>query len=151
MKPYLRTTDSHVGQIECVQPLRLPLSHRFTFTTSSLSETSSFWEEVVGLPLVLDQGTCRIYRISPDGYLGFCEKEGMSTAKDGMIITLVTEKVDEVIAKLGARGLVLEKEPVFNPTFNIYHAFFRDPNGLLVEVQRFEDPQWPKSHSRLSR
>ena len=94
------------------------------YYTSSLSETSSFWEEVVGLPLVLDQGTCRIYRISPDGYLGFCEKEGMSTAKDGMIITLVTEKVDEVVAKLGARGLVLEKEPVFNPTFNIYHAFF---------------------------
>ena len=75
----------------------------------------------------------------------------MNLPYPGMIITLVTEKVDEVVAKLGARGLVLEKEPVFNPTFNIYHAFFRDPNGLLVEVQRFEDPQWPKSHSRLSR
>ena len=75
--------------------------------------------------------------------LGFCEKEGVSTAKDGMIITLVTEKVDEVVAKLRARGLVLEKEPAFNPTFNIYHAFFRDPNGLLVEVQRFEDPRGP--------
>ena len=81
----------------------------------------------MGLPLVLDQGTCRIYRISPDGFLGFCEKEGVSAAKDGMIITLVTEKVDEVVAKLRARGLVLEKEPAFNPTFNIYHAFFSRP------------------------
>ena len=120
------------------------------YYTDNLAETSTFWEELVGLPLVLDQGTCRIYRISPDGFLGFCEKEGVSTAKDGVIITLVTEKVDEVVAKLRARGLVLEKEPAFNPTFNIYHAFFRDPNGLLVEVQRFEDPQWPKPHSRLS-
>ena len=120
------------------------------YYTHSLSETSTFWEEVVGLPLILDQGTCRIYRISPDGYLGFCEKEDVSTAKDGVIITLVTEKVDEVIAKLRARGLSLEKKPAFNPTFNIYHAFFRDPNGLLIEVQRFEDPRWPKPHPSLS-
>ena len=84
------------------------------YYTDNLAETSTFWEEVVGLPLVLDQGTCRIYRISPDGFLGFCEKEGVSAAKDGMIITLVTEKVDEVVAKLRARGLVLEKEPAFN-------------------------------------
>ena len=33
----------------------------------------------------------------------------MSTAKDGVIITLVTEKVDEVVAKLGARGLASRK------------------------------------------
>ena len=121
------------------------------YYTASLSETSTFWEEVVGLPLVLDQGTCRIYRISLDGYLGFCEKEGVSTTKDGVIITLVTEAVDEVVTKLRTRGLVLEKEPAFNPTFNIYHAFFRDPNGLLIEVQRFEDPKWPKPQSSRSR
>ena len=120
------------------------------YYTHSLSETSTFWEDVVGLPLILDQGTCRIYRISPDGYLGFCEKEDVSTVKDGVIITLVTEKVDEVIVSLRARGLSLEKEPAFNPAFNIYHAFFRDPNGLLIEVQRFEDPTWPKPQSSLS-
>ena len=25
----------------------------------------------------------------------------------------------------------------------IYHFFFRDPNGYMLEIQRFENPNWP--------
>ena len=152
MKPYLRTTDSHVGQIVCAQPLRLPLSHRFISTTRvAFLRLPSFWEDVVGLPLILDQGTCRIYRISPDGYLGFCEKEGVSTAKDGVIITLVTEKVDEVIVKLRARGLSLEKSlRLTRPSIFTMH-FFVTRMVCSSKCSDSKIPQWPKPHSRLSR
>jgi hypothetical protein len=27
---------------------------------------------------------------------------------------------------------------------NIYHCFLRDPNGYLIEIQRFLDPAWPR-------
>lgn len=112
------------------------------YETDDLRKTAAFWEEQVGLPLVLDQGTCRIYRVSSSGFIGFCEKETVPK-HEGVIITLVTSDVDEVVERLRAQGIKLEKEPTFNPTYNIYHAFFRDPNGYLVEVQRFEDPAWP--------
>ena len=36
----------------------------------------------------------------------------------------------------------IEKGPVFNPDFQIYQMFLRDPNGYLIEIQRFEDPRW---------
>jgi len=114
------------------------------YFTEDLSSTAAFWEDVVGLPLVLDQGSCRIYRVSRDGFIGFCER-AEEVSSEGVIITLVTGKVDEVITSLRKRGLTLEKEPAFNPKYNIYHAFFRDPSGYLVEIQRFEDPTWPSS------
>ena len=36
----------------------------------------------------------------------------------------------------------IEKGPVFNRDFQIYQMFLRDPNGYLIEIQRFEDPRW---------
>jgi catechol 2,3-dioxygenase-like lactoylglutathione lyase family enzyme len=54
----------------------------------------------------------------------------------------VTQEVDEYCRLLRERGVVFEKEPAFNADYQIYHCFLRDPNGYLVEIQRFEDPRW---------
>ncbi len=116
------------------------------FYTPDLQASARFWEETIGLPLVLDQGPCRIYRVSQDGFIGFCQREGTQASPD-VIITLVAQDVDERCNTLKERGVVFEKDPVHNPTFNIYHAFLRDPAGYLVEIQRFEDPSWPKPQS----
>ena len=116
------------------------------YYTSDLHRSASFWEDKVGLELVLDQGACKIYRVSQDGFIGFCEQEN-PTAGD-VIITLVTQDVDARCSLLKERGVTFEKPPTFNPKFNIYHAFFRDPSGYLVEIQRFEDPKWPGPHNR---
>ena len=114
------------------------------YYTTDLHRSASFWEEQVGLELVLDQGSCRIYRVSSDGFIGFCEQE--QTSPGDVIITLVTQDVDGRCERLKERGIVFEKPPTFNPKFNIYHAFFRDPSGYLVEIQRFEDPRWPAAN-----
>ena len=41
-------------------------------------------------------------------------------------------------------GVSCEKEPTYNPTYDIDHAFYRDPDGYLVEVQRFRQAEWPR-------
>jgi len=118
-------------------------SHIVFLTTQDLSTTAQFYERTLGLALALDQGSCRIYRIAEDAYLGFCERsEAPST--EGVIVTLVTEAVDEYCDQLRGKGVRLEKEPAYNPEYRIYHCFLRDPNGYLIEVQRFEDPRWTK-------
>ena len=116
------------------------------YYTPDLQASARFWEESIGLSLVLDQGTCRIYRVSQDGFIGFCQREG-AEASSGVIITLVAQDVDARCKALRERGVLFEKEPAHNPTFNIYHAFLRDPAGYLVEIQRFEDPSWPSAQS----
>ena len=109
--------------------------------TGNLARTADFYEAVMGLPLVLDQGNCRIYQVANNGYIGFCEQEDPPSV-EGVIITIVTQEVDEYCDILRDRGVVLEKDPVFNPKYKIYHSFLRDPNGYLVEIQRFDDPRW---------
>ena len=123
-----------------------PFDQQVTFLyTRDLGATARFYEQVLGLDLVLDQGTCRIYRISADGFLGFCQRAEAPDRPAGVIVTLVTEDVDGWHARLAARGVSFEKAPAFNPDYNIYHCFLRDPNGYLLEIQRFLDPAWPAS------
>ena len=106
-----------------------------------LGATAHFYEEVLALPLSLDQGACRIYRVAPAAHLGFCQRAEASSPQ-GVILTLVSDEVDQWYARLSERGVVFEGPPAHNPDYNIYHCFLRDPNGYLIEIQRFEDPAW---------
>ncbi len=119
-----------------------PLDAQITFCyTRDLETTARFYEEIVGLPLVLDQGGCRIYGTAGSAYLGFC---GRPTARrpEGVILTLVTDDVDGWHERLAARGAAFEKDPQHNTEYGIYHCFLRDPNGYLIEIQRFDNPDW---------
>jgi len=90
---------------------------------------------------VLDQGGCRIFRAAHGAFVGVCLREGAVPAQ-GVILTLVTEDVEDWHRRLADAGIPFEKEPAFNPDYNITHCFLRDPSGCLVEIQRFEDPRW---------
>jgi len=121
-----------------------PFDQQVTFLfTNDLAKTVRFYEVVLQLPLALDQGACRIYRVSNDGFLGFCERAA-SERPDGVIVTMVSEQVDEWHSRLVALGVEIEKPPTFNEIYNIYHLFVRDPNGYLIEIQTFLDPAWPR-------
>jgi catechol 2,3-dioxygenase-like lactoylglutathione lyase family enzyme len=112
--------------------------------THDLVGTSRFYEEVLCLPLKLDQGTCRIYRVSQDGYVGFCQRKetpgGADDPATRIILTLVTPDVDEWYRYLTAKGVDVEERPATNPKFQVYHFFLRDPNGYLLEIQSFLHP-----------
>ena len=109
--------------------------------TADFDATTHFYEELLGLPLALDQGACRIYRVREGAFIGVCRR-AMAPDSDGIILTLVSDDVDGWHRRLAERGVVFENAPAFNPEFNIYHCFLRDPNGYLIEIQRFDDPQW---------
>ena len=118
------------------------IAQQITFLyTPDLTATARFYENIIGLELVLDQGTCRIYATAPNSYLGFCERIPAADPKS-IIFTLVTPDVDGWYGFLKEQGVVFEKPPAYNPQYQIYHCFLRDPNGYLIEIQRFEDPRW---------
>lgn len=109
--------------------------------TKDLPATAEFYENLLELSLALDQGACRIYRVAPGAFVGFCRRETAPTP-EGIILTLVIDDVDGWYVRLSARGVEFDQPPAHNPKFNIYHCFLRDPNGYLIEIQRFEDPRW---------
>lgn len=111
--------------------------------TNNLSATAHFYEQVLGLALVLDQGVCRIYRVVGEAFLGFCTRDDRRVNTNDVIFTLVTAEVDAWHAHLTAHDVPIEKAPTLNERYNIYHLFIRDPNGYLLEIQQFRDAAWP--------
>lgn len=123
---------------------RPPIQQLVTFLyTADLAATGAFYEDLLGLEMVLDQGACRIYRVSTAAFVGFCQHLEKRSDPKGVILTLVSDQVDAWFTNLVAKGLTIEQPPAHNPRFNIYHFFVRDPNGYLIEIQRFLDPAWP--------
>lgn len=125
---------------------RPALDQQVTFLhTADLEKTAVFYETILQLPLILDQGSCRIYGVSPTAFLGFCVASGtrLDDTPAGVILTLVSREVDAWHDYLLAQNVPIEKPPTYNEKFNIYHCFLRDPNGYLIEIQRFLDKSWP--------
>ena len=61
--------------------------------------------------------------MSGNAYVGFCQRADAPAEPRGITLTFVTDRVDEWCAP-----------------YRIYNAFVRDPNGYLIEIQRFWEP-----------
>lgn len=117
----------------------MTFSQQITFLyTPDLASSAYFYEQILGFSLWLDQGLCRIYQVTASSYLGICQRDDLPQTQT-LIFCLVTDEVDAWYQKLTERGVRFEKTPQVNPSYNIYHCFFRDPNGYLFEIQRFLD------------
>ena len=109
--------------------------------THDLEDTTRFYTGVMGFPLALDQGTCRIFQVRPGAFIGFCLTDG-PTGSEEVMLTLEEQEVDAACTRLESLGVPIEVRPRLNERFQIYQMFLRDPNGYWIEIQRFLDPKW---------
>ena len=117
----------------------MPFEQIITFLhTKNLKATAKFYEEILELQLVRDQGVCRIYKSSASGYIGFCTHLD-TTHPQGIILTLISEDVDGWYERLIEKGVEIPEPPTHSPKYQIYHFFFKDPNGYTLEIQRFDE------------
>ena len=109
------------------------------FGTNDLKATDLFYREILGFQLYKDQEVCKIYQIPGGGKLGFCSH--MSVTRDlekkSPILTFLTAQVDAVYQQMIKAGITISQSPKVNEYFKIYHFFAKDPNGYIVEIQRF--------------
>ena len=126
-------------------------NQQITFVyTADLAASARFYGEQLGLPLVVNQGSCCIYRVNASAYIGICTSENAPTreeilAKRQLILTWVVTDVRACYEELRARGVTFESAPQTHTGFGIEHCFLRDPNGYLLEIQRFLDSDWLNS------
>jgi catechol 2,3-dioxygenase-like lactoylglutathione lyase family enzyme len=130
--------------------MRPPLEQQVTFLyAENPEECWRFYEDILELPLVQDQGAVRIYGMDGSrAFLGICKARAPRAAENpravgGVIFTLVTRDVEAWHAFLTAKGLSLPMGPTYSEAYRITHFFFQDPAGYTIEVQRFERPDWP--------
>ena len=132
--------------------MSLSFDQQVTFLyVKNLEKSERFYAGVLGLTLVMNQGLARIYRVGcGNAFLGICLSSEVQQppppdrAPLGVIVTFVTDDVDGAYAALRAKGVAFETAPATNATYNIYNCFFRDPDGYLLEIQKFLSPDWPR-------
>lgn len=108
-----------------------------------LARSSAFYGGTLGLTLVTDQGDCLIYSVAGGAFVGVCARPGR-VSPAGVIVTLVTDDVDGWHARLVDAAVPCDTAPRSHPDYQIYQAFYRDPDGHVIEIQRFHDAEWSK-------
>lgn len=117
-------------------------TEQITFlSVAALDRSADFYGGTLGLTLVEDQGDCLIYRVGGSGFIGVCLRPDR-VQPDGIIVTLVTDDVDGWHRRLVDAGVPCDRIPARHPDYAIYQAFYRDPDGYMIEIQRFDDPAW---------
>ena len=104
---------------------------------ADLTRSAEFYGGVLGLELARDQGACHIYRVTGSAFLGLCDHREPDPG--GTIVTLVADDVDAWAERLSSAGYHVDG-PHANERFALYHVFVSDPDGHLVEIQRFDEP-----------
>ena len=120
---------------------RTTIEGQITFLpTADLHATDAFYQGILGLPLVRDQGVCRIYATAAGAYLGFCDRGYAVPDVYRVVLTLLVGDVHGAFERLRARGAAVVSAPAHSQRYAALTAFVRDPNGYLVELQRFDEP-----------
>ena len=102
-----------------------------------------FYEDVLGLPLVIDQGFCKIYRIAGAAHVGLVdETKGMNkwTEVKPVQLCIRVPDVDAWYAYAEAQGVDGLSKLFVNDAIGIRAFVFDDPEGYQIEIQTATRP-----------
>jgi predicted enzyme related to lactoylglutathione lyase len=108
-----------------------------------LAPAATFYEEVLGLERVEDQGWARIYRLAGGAFLGIVAGEKgyhRPQPRSAVLLTLVVDDVPAWYRHLAAHGVKLLSEVQDRPEIQIRCFFLEDPGGYTLEIQQFLRP-----------
>lgn len=103
-----------------------------------LPRAMRFYEDVLGLPLAIDQGWCKIYRLCPGAHVGLVdEARGMHrwAAEKPVQVCLRVPDVDAWRDWIARAEPALLSEMFKNDALGIRAFVFEDPEGYQIEIQ----------------
>jgi lactoylglutathione lyase len=116
-----------------------------TFLTyEDLEAGERFYEEILGFPLVEDQGWAKVYRICPGAYVGLVSSRGEAIEApvgSGTLLSITVDNVNAWYERLkDVPEIKILNEPSMVSGIPVYSFFLTDPAGYRVEIQAFTDP-----------
>lgn len=106
----------------------------------NLDEAVSFYEDVMGFEKTVDQGWAKIYRVAGVAHVGLVDgRRGYHRPSHTkpVMITVVVQDVDEWYRYLRGKGVETLSEPKDHPEIDIRAFLLEDPEGYVIEIQRF--------------
>ena len=103
-----------------------------------LATAMRFYEDILGLPLAIDQGWCKIYEICPGAHVGLVdEARGMNKwqAVKTVQLCIRVPDVDAWYAYAQEVGVDNLSKLFINEEIGIRAFVFNDPEGYQIEIQ----------------
>lgn len=107
-----------------------------------LDAACAFYAGVLGLPLVVDQGFCRIYQIAAGAFVGLVDAES-GTHKPAhdkpVILSFVTDDLVVLYEKLQTNGTPIFRPLKMHERIGVRGFMALDPGGYTLEFETFLD------------
>jgi len=110
---------------------------------ADLPRAMAFYEDVLGLPLAIDQGWSKIYRVTAGGLIGLVDETRGSHRAHPVKPVQVCLRVADIEAWhrwLVGQGVAILKGPRDVPALGIRVLVIRDREGYEVEIQSVLPP-----------
>ena len=108
-----------------------------------LTRAEAYYRDVLGLPLVIDQGFAKIFRLADGAHVGLVdEARGMNNWQETKCVQLCLRVPDVEAWYAWAQEVGLDElsQLFVNDTIGIRAFVFRDPEGYQIEVQSATRP-----------
>ena len=107
-----------------------------------LEPIQSFYERLLGVDLLVDQGWAKVYPASPTGYIGLGDgSRGLHQPTDerGVTISFFTDDVDGWMERARAQGVALRTGEIEMESERVRVFVGYDPDGYFLEWDTFLD------------
>ena len=106
----------------------------------NLDSAAIFYEDVMGFEKTFDQGWAKIYLVHGSAHIGLVDgTRGYHKPSEDkpVMITVVVESVDEWYEYFKDIGIKTLTEPRDNIDIGIRMFLLEDPEGYIIEIQKF--------------
>ena len=103
-------------------------------------KANTFYHDILGLELAVDQGWSKIYKISEGAFMGVVdEARGAQRANEikPVELTLIVDDPDQWYTYLKGQDVTIISEPKTLEELKLRMFLINDPEGYLIEIQKF--------------
>ena len=113
------------------------------FYYKDLKRATDFYQRIMGFKMVQDQRWAKIFEVAENAYMG-CVDGNVGYHKPSeakpVMLTVVVDDPDEWYQHLKRHGVETINEPHDDKELNLRIFLLRDPEGYVIEMQKFYAP-----------
>ena len=102
----------------------------------------SFYERLLSVDLLVDQGWAKVYEVSPTGFIGLVDGERglhQATEEKGVTVSLLTTDIEAWHERVRSQGIPLREPDLGDESGRVRTFVAYDPEGYYLEWDTFLD------------
>ena len=113
------------------------------FYYKDFQKAGDFYENIMGFKLVQDQKWAKIFQVSENSFMG-CVDGNIGYHKASptkpVMLTVIVDDPDAWYEHFKINGIETINEPHEDEELNMRIFLLHDPEGYVIEIQKFHDP-----------